>query len=95
MKFDMVARFRETIPTVKSVLSSKILKIFRLLPKLPFYPFLENLNFLWFYTSSKFFRSALFTNSGSFLNSSIDFRIGSSCTLLKGVSMHSLGFVEV
>ena len=51
-KFDMVARFRETIPTVKSVSSSKIYKNFGFLPKLPFYPFSENWNFLRSYKGS-------------------------------------------
>ena len=45
-KFDMVAIFRETIPTVKSVLSSEIYKNFGFLPKLSFWPFFENWNFL-------------------------------------------------
>ena len=45
-KFDMVASFRETIPTVKSVSSSKIYKYFSFLSKLLFYHFSENSNFL-------------------------------------------------
>ena len=45
MKFDMVARFRETIPMVKSVFPSDIYKNFEFLLKLPFYYFSENLNF--------------------------------------------------
>ena len=44
-KFDGVARFRETIPTVKSVLSFEIEINFDSQPKLSFYPFSENLNF--------------------------------------------------
>ena len=44
MKFDVVARFRETIPTVKSVSSSDLEK-FWILTEIPFYPFSENLNF--------------------------------------------------
>ena len=38
-KFDVVARFHETIPTVKSVSSSNIYKNIGFLPKLPFCPF--------------------------------------------------------
>ena len=49
-KFDVLARFRETIPTAKSVSSSEIYKIFLFLPKLQFCPFSENLNFLGSYT---------------------------------------------
>ena len=45
----MVARFHETIPTVKSVLSSEIEKNSGFRPKLLFYPFSENYNFLRFY----------------------------------------------
>ena len=39
MKLNMMARFRETIPTVKSISSSEIEKNYGFLPKLPFYPF--------------------------------------------------------
>ena len=45
-KFDVVARFHETIPTVKSVSSSKIYKIFGFLLKLQFCPFSKSWNFL-------------------------------------------------
>ena len=41
-KFDVVARFRETIPTVKSVLLFEILKNSGFGPKLPFYHFSKN-----------------------------------------------------
>ena len=44
-KFDVVARFRETIPTVKSVSSSKIYKISGFLSESPFYHSLGNLDF--------------------------------------------------
>ena len=44
-KFDVLARFHETIQTVKSVSSSEIYKNFGFLPKLQFCPFLENWNF--------------------------------------------------
>ena len=45
-KFDMVARFRETIPMVKSVSSSEIWKNFGFFPKLRFCHFSENWNFM-------------------------------------------------
>ena len=48
MKFDVVARFHETIPTVKSVSSSDLEK-FWILTEIPFYHFSENLNFPGFY----------------------------------------------
>ena len=52
MKFDVVVRFHETIPTVKFGSSSEIKKNFGFLPKLQFYPFAENLNFPGFYILS-------------------------------------------
>ena len=45
-KIDVVARFRETIPTVKSIFSSEIEKNSGFLPKLRFCHFSENWNFL-------------------------------------------------
>ena len=45
-KFDVVAKFRETISTKKSVSSSEIKKNFGFLSKLQFYPFLRKLDFL-------------------------------------------------
>ena len=53
-KFDVIARFCETIPTVKSVSSSEIKKIFKFLPKLRFCHFLENWNFLGSHMTSPF-----------------------------------------
>ena len=45
-KFDVVARFHETIPTVKSVLSSGDLEKFGFLPKWTILPFFQKLDFL-------------------------------------------------
>ena len=50
-KFDVLARFRETIPTVKSVSSSEIQRInFRFLTEIKILPFLRKLNFLGSYS---------------------------------------------
>ena len=47
MKFDVVARFRETIQTVKSVSLSKIQRINSIiLPEITIFPFLRKLDFL-------------------------------------------------
>ena len=53
----MVARFRETIPTVKYVSSSEIYKNFGFLPKLQFCLFSENWNFLESYNYNEEFTS--------------------------------------
>ena len=50
-KFDVLARFREKILTVKSVSSSEIYKNFKFLPKLRFCHFSKNWNFLESYKS--------------------------------------------
>ena len=50
-EFDMLARFREMIPTVKLVLSSKIQRInFEFLTEIMIFPFLRKLDFLGSYT---------------------------------------------
>ena len=59
MKLNMMARFRETIPTVKSISSSEIEKNYGFLPKLPFYPFSKNWNFLGSYSISKLCQDGL------------------------------------
>ena len=47
LKFDVIVRFRETIPTVKSVSSSEIQRInFRFLTEITIFPFLRKLDFL-------------------------------------------------
>ena len=43
MKFDMVARFRETIPTVKSISSSEIYKNSRFLTEITILPFFDKI----------------------------------------------------
>ena len=43
----MVARFRETIPTVKSVSSSEIYKIFWIFTEITIFPFFRKLEFFW------------------------------------------------
>ena len=52
MKFDVVARFCNTIPMVKFVSSSEIQRInFRFLTEITILPFLRNLDFLGSYSS--------------------------------------------
>ena len=52
-KFDVVIRYRETIPTVKSVSSSEIYKNFGFLIEITVLPFFENSNFLGFHRITK------------------------------------------
>ena len=49
MKFNVVARFRKTVPTVKSVSSSEIYKIFEFSTKITFFLFFRNLDFIGFH----------------------------------------------
>ena len=58
MKFDVLARFRETIPTVKSVSSSDIQRInFRFLTEITILSFFQKLEFLGSYSSDRRFAS--------------------------------------
>ena len=51
-KFDMVTRFRETIPTVKSVSSSEIYKNFGFFIEITILPFFRKSGFSWGFTMS-------------------------------------------
>ena len=52
MKFDWVTRFRETIPTVKSVSSSEIWKNLRFSTEITVLPFLRKIEFFPDFTAS-------------------------------------------
>ena len=54
-KFDVLAGFRETIPTVKFVSSSDILKKFEFSTKITVLPFIIKLDFIGFYKFNPIF----------------------------------------